>query len=291
MKVSSAIITLLLSASFTTSLTLRDFYHAVSRRDADFENEVLNTPLTDPFDESLLRYLEKRRGGGGGSRGGSGSGSSGSTSSGSSGSSGGSRPGSGRLVLQTTLSGHASNSHSSSGSSPSYGGGRYYAGGAKTPYRSGGRSPAGLAPYALGGAALGIFPGLWIAGAYGYNFNRPYRYRNSCDPRNNNNTQDLPVVCLCERDRDCGCDDDGNTTYIDDLVGNGCESDQDPILVHVGDVNGTKTVVINGTIPYDGEDSEDSDESSSTSGAMRQYVLEMSGYWIAGAVVLATVLI
>ena len=288
----SLIYTILFGATLASSFSLRSSTYGPARREAEAGTGFIETPSPERFDEALLSYLEKRRGGGSG-RGGS-SGSSGSTSSGSSGStssgSSGSRSGSGRLVVQSTLFAHASNGHSSSGSSPSYGGGRYYGGGATTPYRSGGRSPAGrLAPYALGGAALGIFPGLWLAGAYGYNYNNPYRYRNRCN-NNNNNTENLPVVCLCEKDRDCGCDDDGDTTKIDELVGNGCESDQDPTQVRVGDVNGTKTVVINGTIPYDSDDSDESSDSSPISGAMRQYALEMSGYWIAGVAVLATVL-
>lgn len=91
------------------------------------------------------------------------------------------------------------------------------------------------------------------------------------------------MTCLCQEYQACGCDDNGNTTYIDDLLGNGSTSDQNSTLVHVGNVNGTKTVVINGTLPNG------TDDSSSTSAAMRQSVLEMSGFWVVGAVVLATV--
>ena len=285
MKVSFAIITVLFSASFTSSVSLRSLHHATSRQSAEFETEISTTALTERIDESLLNYLGKRRGGGsGGSRGGS------SSSSGSSGSSGSrsGNTGSARLVVvQADDVCTVPNDHSSSSSSsPSFGGGRYYGGGATTAYRAGGRSPAGLVPYAVAFGALGIFPGLWLAGAYGYNFNHPYRFRNSS---NANSSESLPVVCLCEEYRACGCDDDGNTTYIDDLVGNGSASDQDPTLVHVGNVNGTKTVVINGTLPNGTDDSSSSSTSSTTSGAMRLYVLEMSGYWVASAIVIATV--
>lgn len=70
-------------------------------------------------------------------------------------------------------------------------------------------------------------------------------------------------------------------------MGNGTEADQDKTLVRVANVNGTKTVVINGTLP-NGTDSSSSD-SSSTSGAIRTAVLENSGFWLLGAIVSATV--
>lgn len=290
MKASFAIINILISASFTSSLSFGSLNYATSRRSAESEIEVSNKALTERIDDSLLGYLGKRRGGGsGGSRGGSSSSSSssGSSGSGSSGSRSG-NTGSARLVVVQAFDVCAvSNDHSSSSSSsPSFGGGRYYGGGATTPYRSGGRSPAGLVPYAIGFGALGIFPGLWLAGAYGYNFNHPYRFRNSS---NANRNESLPVVCLCEEYRACGCDDDGNTTYIDELVGNGSASDQDPTLVHVGNVNGTKSVVINGTLPNGTDGSSGSSTSTPTSGAMRLYILEMSGYWVTSAIVIATV--
>ena len=173
---------------------------------------------------------------------------------------------------------------SSSISTPSYGGGRYYGGGATTAYKSGGRSPLGLAPYAIGIGALGIFPGIWLAGAYAYNFNHPYYFHNATNTTNPRNNESLPVTCLCQQYQACGCDDNGNTTYIDDLLGNGSTAAQNSTLVHVGNVNGTKTVVLNGTLPNGTDDSD-----SSTSGALRQSVVEMSGFWVVGAVVLATV--
>ena len=188
----------------------------------------------------------------------------------------------GELFLVLYVPCHNVNS-SSSIATPSYGGGRYYGGGATTAYKSGGRSPLGLAPYALGGAALGIFPGIWLAGAYGYNFNHPYHFHNATNTTNPRNNESLPVTCLCQKYQACGCDDNGNTTYIDDLLGNGSTSDQNSTLVRVSNVNGTKTVVLNGTLPNG------TDDSSSTSGGMRQSVLEMSGFWVVGAVVLATV--
>ena len=289
MKSFTTIITLLLSASIASSFTIRSSKYALSRREAETAVEIVNTPLTERFDETLLSYLEKRRGGGGtgGSRGGS---SSGSSSSGSSGSSSGSRgsgnTGTARLVTQLIACVKLSDGHSSSSSArPSYGGGRYYGGGATTAYRSGGRSPLGIAPYAIAGVGLGIFPGIWLAGAYGYNFHNPYRFHNASNSTANN--ESLPVTCLCQKYSACGCDDNGNTTYIDDLLGNGSIADQNSTLVHVGNVNGTKTVVLNGTLPNGTDDSSSDD----TSGATQQTILELSGFWAVGAVVIATVFI
>lgn len=291
MKLFSLAATFLLGTSLASCFTLRSSRYAFIPHEATTEAELATTPLTERFDESLLSYLEKRRGGGGRSGGSSGSSSSSSSGSGSSGgrsgsgSSGGSRnTGTARLVIPRVayVPGHNVNS-SSSIATPSYGGGRYYGGGATTAYKSGGRSPLGLAPYAIGVATLGIFPGLWLAGAYGYNFNHPYYFHNATNTTDRRNNESLPVTCLCQKYQACGCDDNGNTTYIDELLGNGSTSDQNSTLVHVGNVNGSKTVVINGTLPNG------TDDSSSTSGAMRQTVLELSGFWVVSAVVLATV--
>lgn len=179
---------------------------------------------------------------------------------------------------------NTNNNHSSSSASrPSYGGGRYYGGGAAVPYRSGGRSPAGIIPFAIAGGL--IFPGIWLYGAYQYNYYHDYNFRNRSNPNSRN--ESLPVTCLCDKYSACGCDDNNNSTFIDSIVGNGTEADQDKTLVRVANVNGTKTVVINGTLP-NGTDSSSSD-SSSTSGAIRTAVLENSGFWLLGAIVGATV--
>ena len=175
------------------------------------------------------------------------------------------------------------NLSSSSISKPSYGGGRYYGGGATSSYRSGGRSPGGLVPFALAGAALGIFPGLWLYGAYEYNYNHPYNYHNSTDNQN----ETLPITCLCSQYSACGCDDNNNSTFLDSIIGNGSAADENSTLVHIGNVNGTKTVIINGTLP-NGTDNSTSSSSGSTSGTTRNYVLENSGFWLVGAIVGAT---
>lgn len=83
----------------------------------------------------------------------------------------------------------------------------------------------------------------------------------------------------------CGCDNNSNTTYLDTLVGNGSAADENSTLVHVGDVNGTKTLIINGTLP----NGTNGTTSSTSSGAGKQTLLEYSGFWLVGAIVGATV--
>ena len=143
---------------------------------------------------------------------------------------------------------------SSSSIPPSYGGGKYYGGGATSPYRAGGRSPgAGIVPFALVGGIAGaalIFPGVWAYGAYNYPYSHPYSFHNrtnTSEPAGHNET--LPVTCLCQMYSACGCDDNANSTYLDVLLGDGSPKAENGSLVHVGVVNGTKTVVLNGTLP------------------------------------------
>ena len=100
MKVTASAVLLLATTSLVSSLSIRSTRYskdAVSRRESEPETRVLSGQLGERFDEELLNYLEKRRGGGGsggggGGRGGSSSGSSGSSSGGASGgAAGGSR--------------------------------------------------------------------------------------------------------------------------------------------------------------------------------------------------------
>jgi len=94
------------------------------------------------------------------------------------------------------------------------------------------------------------------------------------------------VTCLCDQYSACGCDDDGHTSYIDSLLGDGKVSSQNDSLVHIGNLNGSKTVVINGTLPNGTDDS----TSTTTSGALSQKFFEISGFWFVAGVVAAMVL-
>ncbi|KAF3096000.1 hypothetical protein TWF103_009915 [Orbilia oligospora] len=164
-----------------------------------------------------FKHLEKRKGGGGGGRGGGGGGKS---------SSGGSK---------------SSSSGSKSSNSKGYKtyGGRY-GGGSSTGYKSGVKSPLGLTPFLLPLAAIAlIFPGLWLYAVYSYHYNTLYQYYNNSLQA----IQSIPVQCLCMQYSDCACDDNGNTTFIDELVALN-QSNTTRFAV----VDGVWTLLINGTV-------------------------------------------
>ncbi|KAK6344987.1 hypothetical protein TWF718_006932 [Orbilia javanica] len=168
-----------------------------------------------------FHHLEKRKGGGGGGKGGGGGSSGGKSSSGGSKSS--------------------SSGSKSSGNNKGYKtyGGRY-GGGASTGYKAGGKSPLGLAPFLLPLAAIAlIFPGLWLYAVYSYHYNTLYQYYND----SLNAIQSVPVQCLCMQYSDCACDDNGNTTFIDELVALN-QSNTTNFAV----VDGVWTLLINGTV-------------------------------------------
>lgn len=225
--------------------------------------------------------LERRKGGGG--RGGGGGGSSSSSSGGGSSSSGGGRTSSNSMSGGATRLG--------SGPTRSYGGGGYYGGGAAVPYSAGSRTPKGLIAGALIGplVILAIMPGLWLYSVYPYYYNNPYRFWNQTDTNQNNpngtNTT-LPVMCLCQEFNPCGCDENDNQQYVNDLIGNGSYAALNKSLVTVSDVNGTRTLVLNGTLP-NGTTAPGGQDSAAVSILAGKY----SGYWVMGLIVLYTVLV
>lgn len=167
-----------------------------------------------------------------------------------------------------------------SGVSPSYGGGRYYGGGAAMPYRSGARSPLGITPFILPLAALSIFPGLWLYSVYAYPYTHPYSFYNTSANAN----QTKPVQCLCEEYSECGCDDNTDSEFVSSVVGSGAYAALDKTLVNVADVNGTSTIVLNGTLPNGTTASGGTTDGTSSAG-IRNSALEHMGLWVMGAVV------
>lgn len=169
-----------------------------------------------------------------------------------------------------------------SGPKPAYGGGRYYGGGATTPYRAGGTSPSGIVPIALlgGAAALAVWPGIWLYGAWMYPYHQPYHFHNESSGRNE--TRD--VLCGCGTYDVCSCDDNNNTAYYDSLIGNGSYGALNKSVVNVADVNGTTTLLINGSLPNG--TTADGPDSSAT--GLRN-AAEMFGFWPVVAAVLVTV--
>ncbi|KAJ5341907.1 hypothetical protein N7541_011031 [Penicillium brevicompactum] len=280
--------------AWATSLLLLSTRVSSLAIDGSQITDLAERDVENSTDLSHLVSLEKRRGGGGGGRGGSSGGSSGgrsgsSSSSSSSGSSGGrtgsSSSNSGSSGSSGSRSGSSSNvggtTSSGSGTRASYGGGRYYAGGATTPYTAGSRSKgSNIAPYVLGGAALGFFPGLWLYSAYAYPYSHNYHYYNQDAHKN----ETYPVICVCQEYSECGCDDNVNRTYYESLF-NGTEP-KNSSVVRVVKENGTETIYINGTLP-NGTTAADG---GSTSGASPlATVLNASGLWVTIVVVVGAV--
>lgn len=107
------------------------------------------------------------------------------------------------------------------------------------------------------------------------------------------------MTCLCELYSACGCDDANNSTFLDGIIGDGNLANLNKSLVNVGNVNGTKTIVLNGTLPNDtiadatttGNDATTGTGTSvpSSSAANKRFLLETLGFWLLGAIVAATV--
>jgi len=244
---------LLATSALTNALSPTQRPQSLANRDA------LAPSRDHLYDAAYLapRGLERRKGGGGGGRGsGTGSGS----GSGSSGNAGGRSPG-------------------GSGVAPSRGG--YYGGGSATPYGAGAVSPRGITPLLLPLAALSILPGLWLYGAYEYRGNQPVTYFN----QTSNTNMTLPVDCLCGEYAECGCDDNGDSAYVQSLVGNGDYTQGLQNGVVVGVVNSQKMLIVNGTLDNGTTADDGTSNVSSTSGT----VLHGAGWWVLGAAVGFTV--
>ncbi|PNP44654.1 hypothetical protein TGAMA5MH_03461 [Trichoderma gamsii] len=171
-----------------------------------------------------------------------------------------------------------------SGPKPQYGGGQFYGGGARTPYTAGSRSPVGgILPFALlgGAAALAFWPGVWLYGAYLYPYHQPYHFHNESSNRN----ETLNVLCGCGTYDVCSCDDNNSTDYFVSLVGNGSYDALNKSVVNVAKVNGTNSLLINGSLP-NGTTADDPNASSATS---IRTMAQMIGFWPAVAAVLVTV--
>jgi hypothetical protein len=164
--------------------------------------------------------------------------------------------------------------------SPSYSGGRFYGGGASTPYRSGRTSPSGIVPIFFAAGFLAFWPGLWLYGAHYYPYSNPYRFYN--ESSQNNETK--PVSCACSTAGDCGCDENDDTQYMNDLIGNGSYDALNKTLVTVADVNGTSTILVNGTLPPGTADTE-----GSAAGDGLRALLHHAGWWPVAAAVGAIV--
>lgn len=231
---------------------------------------------TDKLREDQHEFWKRRGGGGGGGRGGGG-GSSGSSSGSSGGSSGGSTGGSsgGGSVGGSSGSSAGGRTATGSGARPAYGGGRYYGGGAAVPYRAGSPSPGrSITPIFFAGAFLAFWPGLWLYGAHMYSYPRPYSYYNQTAAKN----ETKPIICACAENSVCGCEDNEDRQYLNELVGNGSYDALNKSVINVADVNGTSTLLINGTLP-DGTTAAGGEGDSNSAGDGLRTLLVNAGCW------------
>jgi hypothetical protein len=152
------------------------------------------------------------------------------------------------------------------------------------PYRAGGISPLGIAPFFLLGAGLAFWPGIWLYGAHMYPYYHPYSYYNRTAAAN----QTRAVICGCDPYQPCGCDDSNNTAFIQDVVGDGINYNKS--VLAVGVYNGNTTLLLNGTLPNGttAPGGEDDADDESAAGGMRN-LIEAIGFWPMVAVACATV--
>ncbi|KAI0509114.1 hypothetical protein F5B22DRAFT_373193 [Xylaria bambusicola] len=196
------------------------------------------------FERSSNEELWKRKGGGGG--GGRGGGSGGGRGSGSGRGGGG---GAGGRGLGSSTSNVGGRTTTGSGPTPAYGGGAYYGGGATVPYKAG-NSAGRIAPALLTGAAIGGIGFLGVSylyGAYAYPYYHHYYYHNATTDMN----ETKPVICVCDPYDTCTCDDNGNQTYFNSVIGNGSYEGLNHTLVTIAknDTTGNLTIYINGQVP------------------------------------------
>ncbi|EHA48673.1 hypothetical protein, variant [Pyricularia oryzae 70-15] len=213
-------------------------------------------PSYEKCDTSEAHDLWKRKGGG---RGGGSSGGGGGTGSG----------------ARSPTSNSGGVSSGGSGPKPAYGGGSVYAGGARRPYQSGSRIGA-ITPFLLVGAvALAFWPWSYAHGAYMYPYHNPYHYYNASSQRNETRN----VLCGCQEYEVCGCDEENNGT-VKELVGDGSYDKMDKSVVNVADVNGTQTIVIDGSLP----------NGTTADSAAAQLLLTHASWWPVVATVAAIVI-
>jgi hypothetical protein len=74
----------------------------------------------------------------------------------------------------------------------------------------------------------------------------------------------------------CGCDDNGNSTFLNMLIGDGTYANLNTSLVNVADINGTSTIVLNGTLP-NGTTASGGTENANGSASMMG---NLGGYWV-----------
>ncbi|KAI1827839.1 hypothetical protein F4861DRAFT_491408 [Xylaria intraflava] len=255
--------------------------NAVALPDTDVATIATQAPQPDleiQSDPSTVEELWKRKGGGGGGRAGGGVSSGGGRGGSSSG--GGGR--SGGAPLGSPSSNTGGRTTTGSGPPPRFGG--FYNGGGSVPYAAG-QPSRGISPSFLTGAALGAiaFSGFhYPYGLWYYPYHNPYFYHNSTTNKN----ETKPVSCVCGAFDTCSCEDTGNQTYFNSIIGNGSYQGLNHSLVNVAnnDSTGQSTIYINGQLP-NGTTASGGSVSASTAANIRAFA-QAAGWWPAAAVAL-----
>lgn len=118
-----------------------------------------------------------------------------------------------------------------------------------------------------------------------YPYAHPYGFYN----HSSNKNESKPVKCACDETVECGCDEDGNSTTLRELVGNGSYDALNKSIINVADVNGTSTILLNGTLP-NGTTASGGTEDANAAGSL-QFLLNSAGWWPVVATVCAMVFI
>lgn len=134
-----------------------------------------------------------------------------------------------------------------------------------------------MTPFLLPLGALAFFPGTWHYGIWAYPYGHPYFWHNQTSKHN----ESLPVVCVCQEFSECGCDQNHNRTYFNDLFDG--QIPKNTSHVRVAEVNGTEKIFINGTLP---NGTTRANPNATGSGAT---IAQTSGYWVMAAVVVGAV--
>lgn len=120
-----------------------------------------------------------------------------------------------------------------------------------------------------------------------YPYTHPYRFHNHTTDKN----ETKPVICACDPYNPCSCDENSNSTYMNDVIGDGNYNTLNKSVVNVAEVNGTDTILINGTLPNgttaDGG-TEDPNGDSNAAGSLHTMICAI-GFWPVLVTVLATV--
>lgn len=93
---------------------------------------------------------------------------------------------------------------------------------------------------------------------------------------------------MCQEYSPCGCDENDDSSYLNSIVGNGSYPALNKSLVTVSDVNGTRNLVLNGTLPNGTTAPGGTDDDSA---AISLQVGKYAGYWVMATIVLTGVML